>query len=75
MHEMGIAIQIMNIVQQSLPPGEPAKIKKIHLRVGKLTAIVPASLGFCMEVVTKDGPAEGAELVLRQGDRDHRAAV
>ena len=62
MHEMGIAIQIMNIVQQSLPPDEDLKVKTIHLRVGKLTAIVPQSLRFCMEVVTKDTPAEGADL-------------
>lgn len=62
MHEMGIAMQIMDIVRQSLPPGEPVKVRAIHLRLGKLTAIVPASLKFCMEVVTRDTPAEGAEL-------------
>jgi len=62
MHEMGIAMQILNIVQESLPPGEPLRIKAIHLKVGKLTAIVPASLTFCMNVVTKDTPADGAEL-------------
>lgn len=62
MHEMGIAMQIMNIVMESLPPGEPLRVKAIHLRVGKLTAIVPPSLKFCMEMVTKDTPAEGAEL-------------
>jgi hydrogenase nickel incorporation protein HypA/HybF len=62
MHEMGIALQILNIVRQSLPPDEPVRVKAIHLRVGKLTAIVPGSLKFCMEVVTKDTPAEGAAL-------------
>ena len=62
MHEMGIAMQIMNLCQQSLPPDEDLRIKSIHLRVGKLTAIVPQSLRMCMEVVTKDTPAEGAEL-------------
>ena len=66
MHEMGIAIQIMNIVQQSLPPGEPLRVKSINLKVGKLTAIVAPSLKFCMEVITKDTPAEGAELVITE---------
>ena len=46
MHEMGIAIQILNIVKESLPPDEEVKVKAIHLRVGKLTAIVPQSLRF-----------------------------
>jgi len=62
MHEMGIAMQVMNIVMESLPRDEPLRVKAIHLRVGKLTAIVPQSLQFCMEMVTKDTPAEGAEL-------------
>jgi len=62
MHEMGIAMQIMNIVQESLPPGEELRVKSISLTVGKLTAIVPRSLEFCMDVVTKDTPAEGAKL-------------
>jgi hydrogenase nickel incorporation protein HypA/HybF len=62
MHEMGIALQILSIVQQSMPTDEPLRVKSIHLRVGKLTAIVPGSLKFCMEVVTKDSPAEGAAL-------------
>ncbi len=66
MHEMGIAMQIMNIVNQSLPPGEDLKVKSISLRVGKLTAIVPPSLRFCMEVVTKDTAAEGAELAIEE---------
>ena len=62
MHEMGIAMQIMNIAIQSLPPEEGIRVKSIRLRVGKLTAIVPQSLKFCMEVVTKDTPAEGVAL-------------
>jgi hydrogenase nickel incorporation protein HypA/HybF len=66
MHEMGIALQILNIVQQSLPPGELLRVKAIHLRVGKLTAIVPGSLTFCLEVVAKDSVAEGAEVVFNE---------
>ena len=68
MHEMGIAIQIINLVRGSMPPDEPLRVKAIHLRVGKLTAIVPQSLRFCMDVVTKDTPAEGAEIVFNEVD-------
>ncbi len=66
MHEMGIAIQILNLATSSLPPGEAVKVKAIHLRVGKLTAIVPQSLRFCMDVAAKDTLAEGAELVFTE---------
>ncbi len=66
MHEMGIALQILDIVNQSLPRDEDLRIKSIQLRVGKLSAVVPQSLRFCMEVVTKDTPAEGAELHMEE---------
>jgi hydrogenase nickel incorporation protein HypA/HybF len=66
MHEMGIAMQILGIVQQSLPPGEALRVKAIHLTIGKLTAIVPSSLTFCMNVVTKDTAADGAEIVFNE---------
>jgi hydrogenase nickel incorporation protein HypA/HybF len=66
MHEMGIALQIMDIVNQSLPGDEDLRIKSIQLRVGKLSAVVPQSLRFCMDVVTKDTPAEGAELYVEE---------
>ncbi|MFO8057264.1 MAG: hydrogenase maturation nickel metallochaperone HypA [bacterium] len=66
MHEMGIALQIMEIVNQSLPGDEDLRVKSIQLRVGKLSAVVPQSLRFCMDVVTKDTAAQGAELYLEE---------
>lgn len=62
MHEMGIAMQLLRVVEESLPPGEPVRLKSIRLRLGKLTAVVPASLRMCMEIVAKDTVAEGATL-------------
>ncbi len=67
MHEMGIAQQIMNVVMQSLPPDAPdIQIRAINLTLGKLTAIVPQSLSFCMQVITKDTPLEGATLNINE---------
>ncbi|MCP4604124.1 MAG: hydrogenase maturation nickel metallochaperone HypA [Proteobacteria bacterium] len=62
MHEMGIAIRIMEIVKQSMPTDEDVVVKSINLKVGKLTAVVPSSLRMCMEVVTMDTPVAGAKL-------------
>jgi hydrogenase nickel incorporation protein HypA/HybF len=64
MHEMAIAMEVLKIVNEHLPQDQPVKIKAIRLKVGKLTAVVPESFKFCMEVVTKDTPAEGAEIVI-----------
>jgi hydrogenase nickel incorporation protein HypA/HybF len=66
MHEMGIAMQILNIVKQSVPPEEGIKVKKINLKIGKLTAIVPQSMSFCMEIASKDTVAEGAEITYNE---------
>jgi hydrogenase nickel incorporation protein HypA/HybF len=65
MHEMGIAMEIMEIAISSIPDelkGVP--VAKVNLAVGKLAAIVPDSLKFCFEVAAKDTALEGAELII-----------
>jgi len=66
MHELGIAMEILKVVERHLPPNENLRVKKIHLRVGKLTGIVPPMLRTCMEAVTRNTAAEGAELVFTE---------
>ena len=63
MHEMGIALQIVEIATASIPAdvGE-VRIARVNLKVGKLAAIVPDSLRFCFSVATKDTVLDGAEL-------------
>jgi hydrogenase nickel incorporation protein HypA/HybF len=41
-------------------------VERVNLKVGKLAAVVPQSLKFCFEIVSKDGPAEGAELHIEE---------
>jgi len=67
MHEMGIALQIVEIATASIPPdlGE-VRIAKVNLKVGKLAAIVPESLRFCFGVASKDTPLDGAELSIEE---------
>lgn len=63
MHEMGVAMQIVEIAAASIPGNLPgARVEKVNLNVGKLSAIVPDSLAFCFEVVSKDTALEGARL-------------
>jgi hydrogenase nickel incorporation protein HypA/HybF len=67
MHEMGIALQIIDITKASIPSDMTApRVKKIHLSVGKLSAIVSESLKFCFDVAVQKTPLEGAELVIRE---------
>lgn len=63
MHEMGIALQIVEIATASLPQDlKDIRVEKINLKIGKLAAVVPSSLRFCFEVVTKDTLFSGSEL-------------
>ena len=65
MHEMGIALQIVEIATASLPPdlGE-ARVAAVNLKIGKLAAVVPESLRLCFDVAVKGTPLAGASLVI-----------
>ncbi|MCP4367751.1 MAG: hydrogenase maturation nickel metallochaperone HypA [Deltaproteobacteria bacterium] len=69
MHEMGVAIQIVEIATDSIPKDmENARVERVNLKVGKLAAIVPDSLRFCFDIVVKDTPLKGAKLVIEEID-------
>ncbi len=67
MHEMGIALQIIEIATASIPKSDvPVQVETVNLKVGKLAAIVPDSLRFCFEIAAKDGPLSGAVLHIEE---------
>jgi hydrogenase nickel incorporation protein HypA/HybF len=67
MHEMGIALQIIEIAAASIPEDmKDARVKKVNLKVGKLSAVVPTSLKFCFEIAAKDTRLSGAELDIEE---------
>ncbi len=67
MHEMGIALNIVAIAAASLPAERKGlQVEKVNLKIGKLAAVVPASLRFCFEVVAKDTPFAGARLGIEE---------
>lgn len=67
MHEMGIAMEIVDIAMASIPKKmQGAKVQRVNLRVGKLSAIVPDSLRNCFDLVVKDTPLDGAELAIEE---------
>lgn len=67
MHEMGIAMEIVDIAKASIPQDmQGAKVRRVNLQVGRLSAIVADSLRFCFDLVVKQTPLEGAELVIEE---------
>ncbi len=67
MHEMGIAMQIIEIAKSSIPSDmEATNVQRVNIKVGKLSAIVPDSLRFCFEIAAKDTPLAGAQLNIEE---------
>ncbi len=67
MHEMGIALQIVEIATASLPSDlTDARVVAVNLKIGKLAAVVPESLRFCFDVTVKDTPLAGAKLAIEE---------
>ncbi len=67
MHEMGIAMEIVEIATASIPENmKDVKVEKVNLRVGKLSAIVAESLKFCFEIIISDTPLAGAKLKIEE---------
>jgi hydrogenase nickel incorporation protein HypA/HybF len=67
MHEMGIALQIIDIAAASIPADlRSARVERVNLKIGRLAAVVADSLRFCFDIVSKDTPLAGAELAIEE---------
>ena len=64
MHELSLAQGILDIVEQEMSRHGATRVSLIRLDVGEFTAVVPESLSFCFEVITKGTPFEGVRLEL-----------
>lgn len=65
MHELTIAENIKKVVEESIKD-RAAKVRKIKLQVGRLTAVVPESLRFCFQFTAEGTSVEGAELEIEE---------
>lgn len=66
MHEMSIAVNIIEICQKELQKAKGQRIEKVNLVVGKLSGIVVESLDFALEVSKTNGPLANAEIVIEE---------
>lgn len=64
MHELGIAGNILDIVRQAVPEGKGEAVRKIRIRVGPLSGVVPDSLAFCLEALLNESEMRCAGAVV-----------
>lgn len=69
MHEAGIAVNLIEAVQQRLaaepgvpPHALPSRVSVIHVRVGELSGVSPDALDFAFECLSAGTPLAGAKL-------------
>ncbi|MDJ0734518.1 MAG: hydrogenase maturation nickel metallochaperone HypA [Nostocaceae cyanobacterium] len=63
MHELGITQNIVAIVAEH---AQGAKVKRVLLEIGKLSAIMPDAISFCFDVVSQGTVLEGAKLEIQE---------
>ena len=62
MHELGIAQNIVDIVNQYVPEGQERLVRSVRLKVGRLSGVVPESLEFCFSTIIGETPLDSAKL-------------
>jgi hydrogenase nickel incorporation protein HypA/HybF len=60
LHELAIAESLLEIIADESKKHGLERVKKIRLQIGKFAAVVPESLTFCFELVSRDTIASGA---------------
>ncbi len=61
MHELSITQSVVDAVAEHT---DGAAVASVHLRIGKLSGVVPDALRFCFELVTEGTGLQGATLVI-----------
>ncbi len=62
MHEMSIAQNIIEIIDEQLRRTDFSRISVVRMKIGGLAAVDPSSLTFCFDVITQGTSIEGARL-------------
>jgi hydrogenase nickel incorporation protein HypA/HybF len=66
MHELAIAQNILEIVQQSVPEEKAQWVRSVRMRVGPLSGVVADSLDFCFGAIIGDTKLRQARLAIEQ---------
>ncbi|MFF4953491.1 hydrogenase maturation nickel metallochaperone HypA [Streptomyces chattanoogensis] len=64
MHEMSIALAIVDQVEITARPAGARAVSSVRLQVGELAGVVPDALAFSFELACAGTVLEGAELVM-----------
>jgi len=66
MHELSIAQNILEIIQEHVDEKDSAEVQAIKVRVGDLSGVVVDSLEFCFSAVVSDSALKNAVLKIER---------
>ena len=64
MHELSIAINIIEIAEQHARESNAICVKKVELEIGQLAGVVIEAMNFALEEAVKDTLLENAEFII-----------
>lgn len=66
MHELSIALSIVEMAQEECAQRGGARLRAIHLRIGPLAGIVADALRFSYLAACAETPLEGSQLLIEE---------
>jgi hydrogenase nickel incorporation protein HypA/HybF len=75
MHELSIATALLEGVKEEMARRPSARLRKIGVRVGELSAVDPEALRFAFEVLTRDSELPDVRLEIESCPRRHRCSA
>jgi hydrogenase nickel incorporation protein HypA/HybF len=68
MHELSIAVSLVDTVCDALPNLGNVLVQSVKVRVGALSGVVPAALAFAFDVASAETAIAGSRLDVEQTD-------
>lgn len=66
MHELSIAMSLIDAVCDELPRLAGASVRSVHVRIGALSGVSPDALMFAFDVVAEGSPIAGARVEIER---------
>lgn len=62
MHELSVAQNIVEIIQQNIPESEWARVEAVRLKIGEAAGVIPESLEFSFQAIAAESMLSHARL-------------
>ena len=66
MHEMSIALSIVELAEEELSGRAGATVQKVHLKLGMLSGVSREALESCYEMACFESPLAGSQLIIEE---------